>query len=292
MPPTTRFPGLFAATRPTLPSGTDWSVAGVGTLNLTGTNSFIDNFAIENGTVRLTGVNTVGIDGTNGTAQPGTVANQNGILVIDGGTLNANRNAAPSVNVGGGASTRGFLKMTSGTITATSELWVSNNLSSFGELTMSGGTLNVGNWLALGRSGPGVGNISGGVVNVTTQNFTTGSFGGAFGVLNLSGGVVNVTSTAANQGGYLVAEGGNAILNVSGTGALNISGARGLNFAAGAGTGIANLNGGTVITPLVQKGGGTGILNFNGGTLEAKCLQPRFHAGSHQRDLSMAAARP
>lgn len=251
---------------------------GTGTLNLTGNNSFTDNFAIENGTVRLTATNTTG-SGTSGQASIGSVANQKGVLIIDGGTLNANKTSSPSFSVGTVANAQGFVKISSGTITTTSELWVGSVANAYGALSMSGGTINAGSWLPVGRNGNGIANITGGTINVTAQNYTMGSFAGATGVTNLAGGTVNVTSTGANEGGFIVGEAAAGILNVSGTGALNISGARGLHLAAGAGSGFVNLNGGTVTTPLVQKGAGTGVVNFNGGTLKASASSTTFMQG-------------
>ena len=146
----------------------------------------------------MTGINTVGIDTVNGVAQIGTIANQSGILVIDGGTLNANKTNAPSLNIGTVANANGSVKISSGTLTSISEAWIGS--SGYGALTMTGGTLNCGNWFALGRGnagvGNGIGNINGGTINVTGQNFTTGSFTGAVGIVNLSSGAINVTSTA------------------------------------------------------------------------------------------------
>jgi autotransporter-associated beta strand protein len=169
--------------------------------------------------------------------------------------------------------------MTSGTINSVNELWIGTAANAYGALIMSGGTVNSGSWLPVGRTGNGVAEISGGTINVTGQNYTMGSFAGANGVTNLSGGAINVTSTAGNEGGFIVGEAANGTLNISDTGALNISGSRGLHFAAGVGTGIANLNGGIITTPLVQKGNGLGTLNFDGGTLKASANAPTFIQG-------------
>ncbi len=251
---------------------------GAGTLNLTGANNITtDRFAIEQGAVRITGNYTTGFGtAVNQTADIGNVANQTATLFIDGGTFNATRTAAPSINLGTVANSQGVIKMTGGAINAASELWIGNAANAYGALAMSGGTINSAGWLPVARSGNGIADVSGGTINVTAQNFTIASFGGATGVVNLSGGTINTTSTAANEGGFLVAEGGNATFTISSAAALNISGTRGLHLASGTGAGSANLNGGTVTTPLVQKGAGSGIVNFDGGTLKASAASANF----------------
>lgn len=257
---------------------------GAGTLNLTGAeNRTTDRFAIEQGAIRVTGKYTAGFGIANEqTALVGNVGGQSGTLIIDGGTFNAEKTSAASLSVGAAANAVGVLKMTSGEINAANELWVADVANSYGALIMSGGTINSAGWLPVARTGKGVADISGGTINVTGQNYTMGSFGGGDGVTNLSGGTINTLSTAANQGGFLIAEGGNGTLNLSGTGAVNISGARGLHLAAGNGTGIVNLNGGTVTTPLIQKNtglpgsAGTGYLNLNGGTIKASADSANF----------------
>jgi hypothetical protein len=61
-------------------------------------------------------------------------------------------------------------------------MWVGSAAGGYGSLRLSGGTVSVGNWFAVGRNGNGVVNMSGGTLNVTGQNYTNGSFGGALGV--------------------------------------------------------------------------------------------------------------
>jgi autotransporter-associated beta strand protein len=254
---------------------------GAGTLNLTGADNITtDRFSIENGGVRITGNYTTGFGtGANQTALIGSITDQTATLTIDGGTFNANRTAAPSLSAGTATNAPGIIKMTSGTINSANELWIGTAAGSYGALLMSGGTVNSGNWLPVGRTGNGIANVSGGTINVTAQNFTMGSFAGANGVTTLSGGTINTLSTAPNEGGFLIGEAANGTLNISGSGALNISGGRGLHLAVGAGTGIANLNGGIVTTPVVQKGTGLGTVNFDGGTLKARAPNSNFMQG-------------
>lgn len=260
----------------------DANGGGLGTIVLAAANANTGGMNVENTRVVIPTGGAINAPNTANVGQVnvGTLNAITAALELNGGTINATKTAAPSLVVGNANGTTGSLTMSAGTINSTSELWVAGgNAATFGALTMRAGTVNVGNWLAVGRSGSGIINVEGGTLSVTGQNFTTGSFGGAFGVANLTGGTVNVTNTAVDQGGFLVAEGGNANFNISGSAALNISGARGLHIGVGAGTGIANLNGGTVTTPLVQKGAGTAILNFDGGTLKASASSATFMQG-------------
>lgn len=248
---------------------------GVGTLNLTGANNtFTDNFSIENGTVRLTGINTTGA-GTVGQASIGTIANQNGVLVIDGGTLNANKTNAPSVSAGTAASSNGaIIVKNGGTLNATNEIWLGNPGGGYGSLTLDVGSVTSGSWLAVSRTGSGILNVNNGTLTVASQNLVLGSFSGSAGVATLTGGTTSVSS-----GNFIVGETGAGSLTVSGSAAVNIGGAAGVQLGLAGGTGTVNLNGGTVTTPSVIKGSGTGTLNFNGGKVVASANNPTFIQG-------------
>ena len=88
------------------------------------------------------------------------------------------------------------------------------------------------------------------------------ALGSAPSVASISGGAINVS------GNILVAEGGNAVLNMSGGAITATNPANGVTFNADsyATAGILNLRGGTLTTGFVT---GWGIFNFNGGTLKA-----------------------
>lgn len=256
---------------------------GPGMLTLTGTTTATDRFAVEGGTLRLTGTHTAGNGAAaNQIATIGSIANQNGVLRIDGGALNANKTNAPSISISTVANAPGFVRMTAGAISATSELWLGNPAGSFGELTMSGGTVTTGSWLAVARTGTAILNISGGTLTVSGAHYVNASFTGAIGVTNVSGnGIINTTSTGADTGGMIVGETGRGILNMSG-GAINLTavGGRGLSVPQAGGSGIVNLSGGILTTPKVAKpGAGTGTFNFNGGTLRANLSTAAFFQG-------------
>jgi autotransporter-associated beta strand protein len=263
---------------------------GVGMLTLSGTNNLGDNFAIANGLVKVTGTTQAGVGGANGQVSVGSVGNQNGRLLIEGGTLNATKNTSPSVGIGTAANSQGFLKMTSGSITTTSEFHVGRAQSgSFSAYTQTGGTLTSGNWLVVGLNNDrAVFNQSGGSVQVNTNRATLGAGGNnSIGVVSLSGGTFNVA--AGNNSGIFLGENGTAILNLSGSAAMTFATNGGANsgtmqFAGNAASlaGHLNLVGGTLTTFGVTKGASTGTgvyrFNFNGGTLKAQQANTNFFA--------------
>ena len=263
---------------------------GVGMLTLSGTNALGDNLGVENGLVKITGTTTVGVGAGNGTASVGTVANQNGRLLIEGGTLNATKNTSPSVAIATAANSQGFLKMTTGAITTTSEFHIGRAQSgSFSAYTQTGGTLSVGNWLVVGLNNDrAVLNQSGGAITQNLNRMTIGAGGnGSIGVVNLSGGTFN--SVAGANTGIFVGENGTGTLNVSGTAAVTLA----TNGGANSGTlqfggnavslaGNVNLLGGSISAFAVTKGASTAgavyRMNFNGGTLKAAAANANFFA--------------
>ncbi len=86
------------------------------------------------------------------------------------------------------------LTMTGGTLEVTDWIWWGDGADSFGIWTMSGGTVTVANELELGWGG-GAGTLimTGGTINAGEAVIPTGS--GAFGELYLHGGTYNVTKT-------------------------------------------------------------------------------------------------
>jgi autotransporter-associated beta strand protein len=158
---------------------------GSGTLTLTGANTLSDQLNIESGRVLLTGSIIPGNHITNGgdvrIGANNTPGITNGILDIQGGTLQAPKNNAPSIQVGGNNgtyTTAGALRIGPGsTVTSASEVWLGRADGGYGALDMTGGTFTIGSWFAVGRDGgQGVVNLSGGALNVTSQQVTIGSF--------------------------------------------------------------------------------------------------------------------
>jgi autotransporter-associated beta strand protein len=265
------------------------SKSGAGNLTLSGVNSLSGIVTVAGGRLILTGTMDSSGDASgtaNGLVNIGTNSiGQNGILSVQNGNLVVPKNAAPGIQVGGGPTTAGVLQVSgaSANVNVTSELWLATADGGYGAIDISGGQVTVGSWLAVARGG-GVGmiNMSGGTLNINSNDLTIGSVGGAtgdgvaHGQVNLTGGIITTNSLTS----VFVGEQANGVLNVSGTGQLAVGGIEGLAFARGSATAIGIMNlgtGGLAQAVSVHPGqlltgnnvGGTGTLNFHGGTLKA-----------------------
>ncbi len=164
------------------------------------------------------------------------------VVNMSGGVINktggGNFNVADDAGVA--SLTTGTLNQSGGTITDNNEMWVGQDTNGNGVYNMAGGQLNVGSWLAVGRSGGiGVVTMTGGTINKVGSgtNIIVGSLGGN-GTWNMNAGLVTNTT------GLVIGENSNV--------------------------GNFYLNGGTVQADGVATyGGATGNLYFNGGVLQA-----------------------
>lgn len=165
------------------------------------------------------------------------------------------------------------------------ELWVGaeGGAASNGTLNVNGGTVDVYNWVSVGRNHTtGTLNITGGTFNVNAvgsfasgPNFTSEGSVDGNAVINQSGGVFNnpasdtIIGESVNSVAVWNASGGTATHNVVRIG--------------GNGQGTMNISGSAVVTaPLIyvsSNGGSSGALNVTGGTLNLGHLEAG--AGSH-----------
>ena len=260
---------------------------GSGSLNATGNllvGAYGDN---RTGTVR---VNTSGTLAVSGELFIGDSQNSTGNFLLESGTMTANN----KIFVGNNKA-NGTLTMSGGTLTKTGgdETFVGRDQGT-GTITQSGGTLTLNHNLYVGQSSGSTGtyNISSGAVLNTGRDFVIGRESGT-GTLNMTGGTITKTGdekfiVGHNNGvGSVVQSGGTITANnelyignenasasgtytLSGTGALNV--ANEIVVGRESGTGILNVNGGTLTTTgngnmYVGRRNGTGTLNQTAGVI-------------------------
>jgi autotransporter-associated beta strand protein/T5SS/PEP-CTERM-associated repeat protein len=244
-----------------------------------GSNGLLE---IRGGLVSVTSGQTAIGDRNNTGAAPGTPNTGLGTLRFPAGstgTLTAN---GAELVVGrfrdsvGGA---GLLEIHSATATVNTpgnrQFWVGDgNSTCRGTLTMTLGTINANDWIAVGRNGAtGVANISGGTINKTGGGSVAIGAGAtnSNGTLNMSGGLFNIAA-----GTLFLAEAGTTpqgTLNFTGgeirVGTFNIGN-------SGTGTGKANLDGGTLRVQTIVGGAGTANADFNGTQIIATANNANF----------------
>lgn len=214
---------------------------------------------LTNTTLTISGLSEIG-NSNNATAT--LTLNKNAILNSLGNPM--------SVADGGGSPSSGAIVQNDGTINLTGELWVGQNTSGVGTYTLSGGTMNSHNWLAVGRfDGIGTLNMTGGTINKDGSAMVIGTGAGnnskhSVGVFNFSGG----TLTSSSE--FWVGEnaGTEATNNISGTAVFNLN--NWMSIGRG-GHGVVNFSGGTINhnggTAFIVGDGGTGFFNQTGGAL-------------------------
>ncbi len=239
---------------------------GAGSLVLTGNNTYTGTTIINSGTLTIAG----GVTGTLATGddiQISPNSSDTGVVMVTGGVLNAGR-----VIIGGNSPNTNIPGLTA-------------------QLIQTGGVINSAQWFTVGSGVPtgasstaGEYDISGGTLNVISQQMEIANFANTFGIVNMSGAntTINMYSSTQiamganplaldgtfNQNGGNVTFFSDAGVTPGGNGILWLGKA-----AALGGTYTYNLNGGTLTVPQIQASpagsGGTGILNLNGGVLKA-----------------------
>lgn len=253
-----------------------------------------------------------GLGGTNA-----SVILTNSILNVSGGGIDLGRSggAVGTLTVGGsavlnstsgnfalgdgnGTVSTGVVNQVGGTVNVSGpQMFVGQNISGVGSYTISGGALNINNWLAVGRQGgSGVLTITGGSLtkngNGNLDIGTSAGIGGfdGTGVLNQSGGAItnttqtwlgegatgepangtwNMTGGTAHLGELHIGQGGTGtnVLNISGSSTITC-GFLGLSLADTNTIGNLNMTGGTITVNSDMTVGdqGTGNLNFTPGS--------------------------
>ncbi len=176
-----------------------------------------------------------------------------GTFTMSAGAINKDPGNPIIVGQGQGI---GEFDISGGNLTSGAEYWLGVDNGTLGTNNISGSaSMNIHNWVTIGRSGLGVVNMSGGQFNSDTQPFIVGIFGGAQGVWNQSAGAVNVNQE------IWIGQGDNTAF-----GTINLSGGTITNtswLAVGreGAHGTLNISGGT----FVKTGGGNISIAHNGG---------------------------
>src|SRR5258707_11688965 len=144
-------------------------------------------------------------------------------LNINGGVINKDDGGNPFLvadgNWNGAGARTGIVNQIAGTVNCSSELWFGQTSGGSGFYDFSGGSMNLHNWLAVGRSGGnGKVTMTGGTFTKDGNgNFIIGTGGGSIGEFDQSGGTINDSTEywLAESGGC---EGTN---NISGTAVIN-----------------------------------------------------------------------
>ncbi|NCC52490.1 MAG: choice-of-anchor D domain-containing protein, partial [Spartobacteria bacterium] len=153
-----------------------------------------------------------------------------GILVVGG-----------DIKVGDTANSYGSLVLSNGAVTAGLDLYIANNATATGVVTMAGGGLGPDD-IYVGQTGDGTFTLTGG--SVTADQFEVGVSAGAVGEVVMSGGDIYINGTILNVG-------------AAGTGRWALHGG---TLRAGDGSGNTDVRIGTVA-------GGSGIFTHLGGTV-------------------------
>jgi autotransporter-associated beta strand protein len=199
-----------------------------------------------------------------------------GVLTVAGGSFNVGQTPFCMGDGDFGAGGMGTLYM-EGAITTPPgvDIWLgegyNNGAGGTGKMMMTGGTVTIGGWFAIGRFG-GIGDLElyGGSITLPpndTGNITVATTPST-GVVNQFGGAVTNLITQT-----WIAESGVGTWNLNG--GSDVLGVILLTRLSGA-TGVFNLNGGDLSVSQILDTGGNGAFHFNGGVLHAEADMNNF----------------
>jgi autotransporter-associated beta strand protein len=267
-----------------------------GSNNLTGSGS--SGYVVANGTLRLASANGAQTNVVQGNLlglgkTPGVntaMELSNATLYVSGklevgnsnsaaATLTINNNANLNVlgnpfalaDSGGISTCTGVVVQVGGVVNSSAEIWVGQGANGVGSYTLNSGTINLHNWLALGRTtSTGTFTMTGGTFNKDGNgNLLVATGNGSTGTFNQSGGTINSSSPIQ------IPESGNSttlgVFNMSGSSIINDNNV--LTVGRSGGKGVFNMTNGTInLTSsgnhlrIGTGGGSVGTFNQSGGT--------------------------
>jgi autotransporter-associated beta strand protein len=258
---------------------TEFGNSGVGTFNLlNGTVTCVNGLNLGNNSGGLGTLNmSNGTLNVNNWFVVGRHGATNCFLNMSDGTINKNNNGAFIVASGAGdngLTNVATFNINGGTVNSDGEYWIAENNHSSGTNNISGAaSINIHNYVTVGRGGLGVVNMSGGQFNSDSQPFIVGIYGGGTGVWNQVGGALSVNNEIwigqvdPNAHGTINLDGGTitntswlAVGRAGGSGVFNINGGAYVRSGAGGGANGPNVS--------IANGGGSGVVNVNSGYVD------------------------
>ena len=222
----------------------------------------------------------------------GDISGSTGTVAVSGGTLDCGGGLSDHLVVGNDG--YGTLTVSgSGIVNVNNakDLIIGNgiNNSASNNVTVSGGNLNVGDNIEIGKASGAVGylNVSGGTVNVTDA-LVVGDTAGSIGKVAISGG----TLTNGVDGDVTVGSSGNGELTVSGSGVLRTSGNGDLLIGgASGGTGLVTVAGGVldVAADITVGYNSVGTMTINGGSVTANVFKISDNSGASGSVFNMSS---
>jgi autotransporter-associated beta strand protein len=263
---------------------------GVGTLTLTGSNSYGGNTVVQRGTLAV-GVNGV-INSPAATIAAGANSGENGTFTVSGGQV-----TAAQMFVGSNSGGTGSLTVSSGSLSISGSLSVAG--SGTGSVAISGGAVTNGNSFFGSTAGTATATVSGGVwTNTGDMTFGKSTLTVTGGTVTTAGnsllGAYSNTPSVATVSAGTWDTAGYVILGLAASGSLEVNG--GTVYARSGlvigydtpGTGVVTLSSGTLAVPsILEQGGGAGKLNLNGGTLRVLASYGDFISGFEAGDVSV-----
>jgi len=256
--------------------------SGSGTLTLSAANSYTGATTINAGTLNYSGSLASG-----GQFNVGASGGGNAVLGVQSGASITLNNANFLVGNGITNSTgQGFVNQTAGSVSGINQFQIGAGASgsSYGYYNLSGGSIGLKE-LDLGSfNGAAVGvlDMSGGTMNVSNWIVPARGGSGSTGILNMTGGTLNYAGGNSFEANWGNGSTGNQMTVINIANASLLAQTANINLmASGGSTNLGEINllsGGLLQATSIAPGSGTGTsdVNFNGGTLKANTATTTF----------------